>query len=150
MLLTALWLYRDFPDVDLWVSTADEPSACGLAAPVLQFYVLTQDGRGGRTGAGAEGEGRMEFDLGQLLSGRGGWWEAPAAAGGGGERGGGAAAELPARTRGFPIVTADVSRVWRLWGCGVVGFGGEGWSQRAGRGAGCGAVLFGAMREGQR
>ncbi|GBF98412.1 hypothetical protein Rsub_10477 [Raphidocelis subcapitata] len=107
MLLTAVWLYRDFPDADLWVSTADEPSACGMAAPVLQFYVLTQDGRGGRTGAGAEGEAGMEFELGELLSGRGGWWEASAAAAAAGGGGGGAPAELPQRTRGFPIVTAD-------------------------------------------
>lgn len=40
MLLMAIWLYRDFPDVELWLSTADEPSSCSLHVPVLQYSIL--------------------------------------------------------------------------------------------------------------
>jgi hypothetical protein len=43
MLLTAIWLYRDFPDVDLWLSTADEPSACSLDLPVLLYSIMDRN-----------------------------------------------------------------------------------------------------------
>eukprot|EP00879_Flechtneria_rotunda_P016896 GHRR01017687.1.p1 GENE.GHRR01017687.1~~GHRR01017687.1.p1 ORF type:complete len:530 (+),score=123.36 GHRR01017687.1:1099-2688(+) len=39
-LLTAVWLYRSFPDVELWVSFADEPSRCSLNVPILQYAIL--------------------------------------------------------------------------------------------------------------
>ncbi|WIA44399.1 hypothetical protein OEZ86_007168 [Tetradesmus obliquus] len=43
MLLTAVWLYKGFPDVDLWVSFSDEPSRCELDIPVLQYTVIGLD-----------------------------------------------------------------------------------------------------------
>jgi hypothetical protein len=43
MLLMSAWLYKSFPDVDLWVSFADEPSRCNLTIPVLQYTVIGMD-----------------------------------------------------------------------------------------------------------
>eukprot|EP00882_Tetradesmus_deserticola_P005634 GHRQ01005930.1.p1 GENE.GHRQ01005930.1~~GHRQ01005930.1.p1 ORF type:complete len:686 (+),score=207.85 GHRQ01005930.1:51-2108(+) len=43
MLLVSVWLYKSFPDVDLWVSFSDEPSSCNLTLPVLQYTVIGAD-----------------------------------------------------------------------------------------------------------
>lgn len=43
ILLTAIWIYKSFPDVDLWVNFADEPSRCTLNVPVLQYTVIGLD-----------------------------------------------------------------------------------------------------------
>lgn len=43
MLLVSIWLYKRFPDVDLWVSFSDEPSRCNLTLPVLQYTVIGKD-----------------------------------------------------------------------------------------------------------
>jgi hypothetical protein len=40
MLLTSIWLYKEFPDVDLWVSFSDEPSRCDLDIPILQYTII--------------------------------------------------------------------------------------------------------------
>jgi hypothetical protein len=39
----AVWLYKSFPDVDLWVAFSDEPSRCSLNLPVLQYTVISLD-----------------------------------------------------------------------------------------------------------
>jgi hypothetical protein len=39
-LLTAIWLYKEFPDLDLWVSFSDEPSRCDLDVPILQYTLI--------------------------------------------------------------------------------------------------------------
>jgi hypothetical protein len=43
MLLMAVWLFKSFPDVDLWVAFSDEPSRCSLNVPVLQYTVIGLD-----------------------------------------------------------------------------------------------------------
>jgi hypothetical protein len=123
MLLASIWLYQDFPDVDLWVSTSDEPSRCNMSVPVMQFYVISPDGHKGGGGSGGGGGGSSGgdsskeqaaagVDVDQLLSGNGGWPRADCGKGSGGGGGGawrrkGAKAEVR-YTRGFPMVTADV------------------------------------------
>jgi hypothetical protein len=42
-LLTSIWLYKSFPDVDLWVSFMDYPARCNLSVPVLQYTVIGLD-----------------------------------------------------------------------------------------------------------
>jgi hypothetical protein len=43
MLLTSIWLYKSFPDVDLWVSHLDSPDRCNLSVPVLQNTIIGLD-----------------------------------------------------------------------------------------------------------
>jgi hypothetical protein len=43
ILLTSIWLYKSFPDVDLWVSFADFPGRCNLSVPVLQYTIIGLD-----------------------------------------------------------------------------------------------------------
>jgi hypothetical protein len=43
MLLMSVWLYKSFPDVDIWVAFTDEPSRCRLDIPVLQYTVIGLD-----------------------------------------------------------------------------------------------------------
>jgi hypothetical protein len=43
MLLMSVWLYKSFPDVDIWVSFSDEPSRCALNIPVLQYTVIDRE-----------------------------------------------------------------------------------------------------------
>jgi hypothetical protein len=43
MLITSIWLYKSFPDVDLWVSFADFPGRCNLSVPVLQYTIIGLD-----------------------------------------------------------------------------------------------------------
>jgi hypothetical protein len=43
MLLMSVWLYKSFPDVDIWVAFTDEPSRCELNIPVLQYTVIGLD-----------------------------------------------------------------------------------------------------------
>jgi len=156
MLLTALWLYEDFPDVDLWVSTADEPSRCNLTVPILQFYVIpsadaqqsggsssSSSGSSSSTAASASSTSSsssgissgdeaplLPFSVEQLLSGNGGWpgsseRSSSSSSSSSSEKDKGDAAadsdKPPLQyTRGFPIVTADVS-VGQCGGGGLLG-----------------------------
>jgi hypothetical protein len=43
MLLMSIWLYRSFPDVDLWVFFGDAPGPCNLSVPVLQYTLIGLD-----------------------------------------------------------------------------------------------------------
>jgi hypothetical protein len=43
MLLTSIWLFKSFPDVDLWVAFRDYPVQCSLSVPVLQYTVIGLD-----------------------------------------------------------------------------------------------------------
>jgi hypothetical protein len=42
-LLTAVWLFKSFPDVELWVSSLDFPTCCSLTVPVLQYSPIGLD-----------------------------------------------------------------------------------------------------------
>jgi hypothetical protein len=41
MLLAALWLYREFPDVDLFVNFSDVLQPCEYRVPFLQYTAIT-------------------------------------------------------------------------------------------------------------
>jgi hypothetical protein len=43
MLLTSIWLFKSFPDVDLWVSFLDSPARCNVSVPVLQYTIIGLD-----------------------------------------------------------------------------------------------------------
>lgn len=72
MLLTAIWLYKDFPDVELWVSLGDEPSRCDLHVPILQYTILnTATVEAAAGGADMAYIGGVPFSIPHLLTGEG-------------------------------------------------------------------------------
>ncbi|KAL6747117.1 hypothetical protein V8C86DRAFT_1382858 [Haematococcus lacustris] len=40
MMLVALWLYKDFPDCDLWLNFSDSPQFCAVPVPFLQYQAI--------------------------------------------------------------------------------------------------------------
>jgi hypothetical protein len=68
MLLTAVWLFQSFPDVDLWVSFADEPSRCSLDVPVLQYALIGLNVTHQAALHNLASEGGSSFSVAQLLT----------------------------------------------------------------------------------
>jgi hypothetical protein len=72
MLLTSIWLYKSFPDVDLWASFSDEPSHCSLDVPILHYSLLHANvTRAART-SNVGYIGGVPFSISQLLTAGGG------------------------------------------------------------------------------
>ena len=72
MLLTAIWLYDSFPDVDLWVSFSDEPSLCSLDIPILQYTIIDQSVTKAAARSGIGYIDGVSFSINQLLTSGGG------------------------------------------------------------------------------
>jgi hypothetical protein len=68
MLLTAVWLYKSFPPVDLWVSFADQPSACTLDVPVLQYTIFGRNVTRQAAAHNLAWESGTQVSVGQLLT----------------------------------------------------------------------------------
>ena len=71
MLITAVWLYKAFPDVELWVSFSDEPSRCTLNIPVLQYTILDRATTKAAAGSRVADIDGAPFSITQLLTGGG-------------------------------------------------------------------------------
>lgn len=67
-LLTAVWLFKSFPSVDLWVSFADQPTACSLDVPVLQYTIFGRNVTRQAAQYNLAWESGTQISVGQLLT----------------------------------------------------------------------------------